>query len=206
MSCSEQMSLITRPGSIDAGPAHDERNAPTALEVRVLLRAERRCAAIRPRHLLGAVVRGEDDDRVVGDLQLVELVEQLADVAVQLDHAVGIEAESGLADGRRFEVREDVHARGVHVAEPRLAFLGLPIHEVERGADELLVDRLHALLRQRPGVLDRLLADLAELRVDRRVVLVGCLALEHAARAELLPERGILRDSPDSRVPASALR
>ena len=33
------------------------------------------------------------------------------------------------------------------------------------------------------GVFDRLLADLAEARIDGRIVLVGGLALEHAARA-----------------------
>ena len=48
-------------------------------------------------------------------------------------------------------------------------------------------------LGERPGVLDRLLADLAELLVDCRIVLVGCLALQHAARSVFLSERGILR-------------
>ena len=60
-------------------------------------------------------------------------------------------------------------------------------------AEELLVDRLHALPGERSGVLDHLLADLAELLVDRRIVLVGRLALQHAARAESLSERRILR-------------
>ena len=59
--------------------------------------------------------------------------------------------------------------------------------------EELLVHRLHPLPRQRAGVLDRLLADLAEHRIDGRVVLVGRLALHHAARAELLPEIRVLR-------------
>jgi len=41
-----------------------------------------------PRHppgaLLGAVVGGEDDDRVVGDAQVVELLEQDADIVIEL--------------------------------------------------------------------------------------------------------------------------
>ena len=53
------------------------------------------------------------------------------------------------------------------------AFL-LPGDEVLRGGERFLVDRLHPLLGQRAGVLDRLAAPA-----------VG-LALEHAARAELL--------------------
>ena len=49
------------------------------------------------------------------------------------------------------------------------------------------------LLRQRAGVLDRLLADAAEARILRRIVAVGRLALQHAARAELGAELGVLR-------------
>ena len=45
----------------------------------------------------GAVVGGVDDDGVVGDAEVVELLEQLADMAVVLDHAVGIDAQARLA-------------------------------------------------------------------------------------------------------------
>jgi hypothetical protein len=61
------------------------------------------------------------------------------------------------------------------------------------GGKELLVHRLHALAVERAGVFDHLLADAAELRILRGVVLVGCLALQDAARAEPLAEGGILR-------------
>ena len=81
----------------------------------------------------------------------------------------------------------------VEPAEERLARGVLALHEVDRGGRSLVVDRLHPLLGQRAGVLDRLLADLAEARIDRRIVLVGGLALEHAARAELLEIRRVLR-------------
>ena len=59
--------------------------------------------------------------------------------------------------------------------------------------EELLVHRLHALARQRTGVLDGLLADPAEARILRRIVAIGRLALQHAARAELGAELGVLR-------------
>ena len=66
--------------------------------------------------------------------------------------------------------------------------LGLAIDEVERGVEELVVDRLHALPGQRAGVLDsacrRPNADLGHVRVVAR--------MEHAARAELLAELGVL--------------
>ena len=60
-------------------------------------------------------------------------------------------------------------------------------------AGGLVVDRFHALLGERAGVLDGLLADLAEARIDGGVVLVGRLGLEHAARAELRAIGGVLR-------------
>ena len=125
--------------------------------------------------------------------EIVELLEQLADVAVELDHAVRIEPESRLADGGWFQVREDVHPRWVEIAEPRTALFRLPIDEIERRSEELLIHSLHALLGERPRVLDRLFAHLAELRVDCRVVLVGRFTLQHAARAVFLSERRVLR-------------
>ena len=91
------------------------------------------------------------------------------------------------------DVRAQVHARRVEPAEERLARRVLPLHEVDGRGRGLVVDRLHPLLGERAGVLDGLLADLAEARIDGRVVLVGRLALEHAARAELGEVRRVLR-------------
>ena len=90
-------------------------------------------------------------------------------------------------------MREDMHARRVEVAEPRTAFFRLPLHEIERGAEKLLIDRLHALPGERSGVLDCLLADLAELFVDRQIVLVCGLAFQHAARPKSLSELRVFR-------------
>ena len=46
----------------------------------------------------------------------------------------------------------------------------LAIDEVDRVLEHLVVDRLHPLLRQRPGVLDPLLADPAPALIRRVVV------------------------------------
>ena len=43
------------------------------------------------------VVGGVDDDRVVGDAEVVELSQELANLAIVLHHAVGIDAEPGLS-------------------------------------------------------------------------------------------------------------
>ena len=85
----------------------------------------------------------------------------------------------------RADVRSQMHARRVEPAEERFACRLLALHEIDGRGRRLIVDRLHALLGERAGVLDRLLADLAEARIDRRIVDVGCLALKNAARAEL---------------------
>ena len=121
-------------------------------------------------------------------------VEHRADVLVVVDHHVVVCAlpAAGLADALGLGVGPEVHVGEVHPDEERLVGLRLPLDEVDGAGGDVVVDRLHPLLGQRAGVLDRLLADLAESRVDRRVVDVGGLAVEHAPRAVLLPESRVL--------------
>ena len=140
------MSLISVRGWHQAGPAHHRRHAIAAFPVGVLLAAERRGAAVGPGERLGAVVGGVDHDGVVGDAEVVELLQELADLAVVLDHAVGIDAEPGLALRLGLEAGPDVHAGRIEPDEERLLVLVRAVDEVERGVEELLVDRLHALL------------------------------------------------------------
>src|SRR6187431_908212 len=56
-----------------ARPAHHARDAPAPLPVGVLLAAERRSAAVRPRADLRSVIGGEDDDRIVRDAEFLKL-------------------------------------------------------------------------------------------------------------------------------------
>src|SRR5262249_29798273 len=83
-------------------------------------------------------------------------------------------------------VRPDVDGRRVEPAEERLVALRHAVNPLEGLVEDLLVEGLHALAGERAGVLDLLLADLAELPVHRAVVLVGGPGVEPAARAELL--------------------
>jgi hypothetical protein len=146
----------------------------------VLLAAEHRGAAVGPGEGLGAVVGRIHHDGVVGDAELVELREQLADLAVVLDHAVGVDAEAGHPLRCRLEVGEDVHARRVPPQEERLAVGLRLVDEGERLGRHLLVDGFHARARQRAGVLD----------------LLGAVGRgrgpDHPARTKLPLERGIL--------------
>ena len=133
-----------------------------------------------------AVVAGVDDDGVVGDAHVVQRLEQRADRVVVLDHAVDVLAVAVRVAAAMLgaDVRAQMHARRVEPDEERLARCLLPLHVVDGRRRGLVVDRLHALLGQRAGVLDGLLADLAEARIDGGIVPVGGLAAQNAARAE----------------------
>ena len=182
MSVCEKISFETVPGLMTPGQRISAGHAPAALPVGVLLAAERRRAAVGPAHHLGAVVGRVHDDGVVGDAELVELVEQLADVAVVLDHAVGIDAEPGLALRLRLQVREDVHAGRVEPARRTACRPCAPC-----------------------SMKSRLASRNSSSTVSMRLVVSGpvfsifCVpsaigpAVQHAARAELLLELGVLR-------------
>jgi len=58
--------------------------------------------------------------------EIASFFEQLADHAVVLDHPVRVRAEAGLALGRRLQVREDVHPRGVEPDERTASFRSGP--------------------------------------------------------------------------------
>src|SRR5262245_62766378 len=89
-------------------------------------------------------------------------------------------------------MRIEVHAGRVEPAEERPVRPRLPLDEVDRRGAGLVVDRLHAFLGERTGVLDGLLADLAEARIDGGVVTVAGLAAQDAARSELRLEGRVL--------------
>ncbi len=155
------------------GPAHDQRHAEGALPVRVLLAPERGHRAVRPRVHVRPVVGGVHDDRVLGDPEPIEQVEELADVAVVVDHrvVVGRLPPAGLAEAPALRVGAEVHVREVHPAEERLPPVVLALDEVAGGVGELVVAGLHPLPGQRARVLDPLLADASPARVLLRVVL-----------------------------------
>jgi hypothetical protein len=131
--------------------------------------------------------------RVVGDPEIVELLQKLADMAVMLDHAVGVDSETGLAFGLLLQVRPDVHAARIRPNEERLLVAIGPVDEVEGRGEEFFVHRLHALLREWPGIFALLLAPLAEARIFTRRFGRSGNALQHAARPVFGLEGRILR-------------
>src|SRR6185312_13699247 len=72
-------------GLDDARPADQAWYAESALPVGGFLAAKRRRAAVGPGYFFRAVVGRVDDDGVVGDAEVVEQLQQLADMPVGLD-------------------------------------------------------------------------------------------------------------------------
>ena len=80
-----------------------------------------------------AVVRRVDDDGVVGDAQLVELVEHHADVFVVLDHPIVVVALPRSCRGVFVgDVGAEVHGGRVEPEEERLVGLVRLVDEAER--------------------------------------------------------------------------
>ena len=160
-------------------------------------------------NVFGPVVGGEDDDRVVGLADLVQVLQEGADAVVHLRHAGLFQAVVGLAVLHRTvflrEERPDVHPRRVVPDEEWLAVLLGLVHELAGRLDEHFVEGRHVVLRleerhvvhvghvghvrerrQRAFIDDFLLADLAPARHYRLVVGIGRIAMDQAARAVLV--------------------
>ncbi len=79
--------LVEGAGLDVSGPADDARCAVAAFPGLTFLALEWRDATVREGNRFGAVVGGEDDDRVVHLAHFFELLEDVADVVVHLLHA-----------------------------------------------------------------------------------------------------------------------
>jgi hypothetical protein len=81
---------LERTGSLQTAPADDERHADAALIERALAGTEGRVVSdLRtiPLPDVAAVVGAEDDDGAAGDAELIDVVEDAADVFVEVgDH------------------------------------------------------------------------------------------------------------------------
>src|SRR5262249_40476961 len=147
-----------RAGCDHTGPPYEHWHAETALPSRAFFAVKRGDSAVRPRCSLRTVVGSIYDDRILGQLERVDLREETADHVVVLDHSVGVETDSRATDRLLLEMRPDVHASRVEPDEERLAVLGLLVDELLGGGVDLFVDRGHALDGERPCVFDLLAA------------------------------------------------
>ncbi|MEY2751857.1 MAG: hypothetical protein RLZZ550_1828 [Verrucomicrobiota bacterium] len=173
------------------GPAHEGVHAHPALVGLVLPAAQGRVgrdgrASLGRAHvriapaLDAAVVRGEDDQRILQLAGRLKRVDQLADLGVELGHERGVAAHGVVLRGVRAEadavigleillrgIDGDVHGAEGHIHEPRTPRgpdLALGLGGDELGGVALL---LHQGVVPVPGILQVALAVLVRPRVDR---------------------------------------
>ena len=137
-----------------AGPADHRWNAKTALPVRILLASEWRNRSIRPGVVVRTVIGRVHDNSVIGDAQIIEMVEQFANHHVVPHHGVVVKAmtrKPTLIIGR---MSKEVHTGRVVPNKEGLALIDRARHEVKRRKLELSIDSLHALAGQSAGIND----------------------------------------------------
>jgi hypothetical protein len=145
--------------------------------------------------MLGPVVSRVPDDGVLVEAALPEEVEHQADVVIVLEHAAAVivlvvRVLLGGVAPPVVQAAVEVHAARVEPDEEGLVLLLRALHEGDRPRDDLRrIELLHALHRERPGVLDCLSANAAEPRILGRVIGAARERMQHAARAKLLGER-----------------
>ena len=183
-----------------AGPANEGRHAVGAFPVRVLFAAERHGAGIRPRVVVRTVIRRIQHDCIVRDAEFVEELQELADMHVVLDHTVGILILARDSTQFVFYMRPEVHARAVPPHEPRLARRMLLANELHGPVRRFIVNRLHAFLGQWSRIFAALLPPRAESSRFGLVVFLGCIAVQNAARAEVLEKGLAVGQYPVTRV------
>jgi hypothetical protein len=100
---------------------------------------------------------------------------------------------TGFPLGFGLQASPDVHAARIEPDKERLLVAVGAVDEIRRGIEEFLINRFHALLGKRPGVLAFLLTPWAETWIVARRVSRGRSAFQDAAWTELRPERRIFR-------------
>ena len=102
------------------------------------------------------VVGAVHDDGVVGDAQVVQLLQQGAHALIVVDHDVVVFRlpAAGLAQALGLGMGPEVHVRGVEPHEERLIGLGLAVDVFRGRGQDLIVDGLHPLFGQLAGVFD----------------------------------------------------
>ena len=175
-----------------SGPPDHFGNPKCPFPVGGLFAAERRGRAVGPTVGVRAVVGAVDDDGVFGDPEFVDQIEQLADIAVMVDHrvVVGRLPAAGLTQAFRLGVRAEMHVRHIHPDEERGVRLVLALDEIHTRAGGLVVDGFHSLLGQRSGVLDALLADGPVPVVDLARIFLGGPRMNDAPREQRRAQQG----------------
>ena len=93
------------------GKPYRNRDPIRTLPVAVFLAAERGNTSVGPLVVVRSVIRGMDDNRVLGDAQVVQLFQECSDHVVIFHHTVGIKVSLGTGDAFILgtDVRVEMH-------------------------------------------------------------------------------------------------
>ena len=114
-----------------ARPANKKRHTEAAFPAQTFFTAEGRSAAVWPRKFLRAVVRAENDERVIGDAEVVQLLQKAANDPVKFLHAIGVETQTRLVVPTIGEVGPDMHAGRVVPEQEGLSTVVGAVDEIE---------------------------------------------------------------------------
>ena len=131
------------------------------------------------------------DDGVVRNSEVVQLLQQFADVIVMSRHDIVVESLPRPAGMFRGAVGSEMHGCRVEPQKERLTRLVALVDEAESSFGNLIVNRFHAFLGQGTSVLDRLLAYPAKTGIDGWIILVGGGAVHDPSRPEFLEKTRI---------------
>ena len=94
-----------------------------------------------------SVVGAVHDDSVVGNTQLINLVEYGADIFVVIDHRIVIITlpTSGLTDAFGFGMGAKVHVREIHPNKHWLTVLDLFFYKLGSAGGGIIINNLHTL-------------------------------------------------------------
>ena len=153
------MPLLTEPALTTPGQRTAQGTRQPPSPVGVFLPTEWGGCGIGPGIVVWAVVCGVVDDSVVGDLELIEHFEELTDVHVVFDHATGVFVSTGVLslDSGHFlstNVGTEVHAGAAPPDKPWFVGFGLAFDEINRCRNGFIIDGLHPLFSQWPGIFD----------------------------------------------------
>ena len=130
------------------------RHAKAAFENGALGGPERGHAAVRPGKHLRTIICGENDDRIVGLTDILQMFQQVADAIIKLRHSRLFETIIARGIHHRlvlgWDVSEHVHARRVVPDEEGFAVSLCFIHEVGAGLHQHAIEGFHVVLGRRP--------------------------------------------------------
>ena len=137
-----------------------------------------------------SIVSAINDNRVVGNFQLIEKIDNLSDILIMVDHRVMVETLkfSGLPKTLWLGVCPSMHVGEIDPREKGLSSFDFSLDEFLCSGNDFVIDRFHSFFGERTCVFDDLLSDSPKTRIDGWIVHIGCLTIHDPTWTVLLEE------------------